>query len=724
MTCKRVYIAGTGIISPLGRGTPATLESLRNNTSALRPLSLFTLLQPPTLPVGEVQEAMPDSSLPRTHNLALYAAKQAMRGCDNAPDAVVLGTTTGGILTSEELLRREEKNKEPYRYHGLDSVTQEIAKEYGCSGPALTLSTACSSGALAIALAMRMLQSGRVNTVLAGGVDSLCRLTYFGFHSLQLVDAKGCKPLDKNRHGMAVAEGAGMLLLTSWKPPDPIAELLGAGVSCDAYHPAAPHPEGRGAFTAMHSALNDAGLIPEDIDYISLHGTGTIENDLAESKAVRRLFTNPPPLSSIKGASGHSLAAAGAIEAVVATITIDSSFLPANCGLQTPDPELNLSPLTKPVTKPGEQTVRAVLSNSFGFGGNNCSLVIAEPEHFSKPEHSPGDTTLAVHGSACLTGAGTTKQTLTLLAEGRCVTGTADINKISKDLSPSLVRRLKRLPRMALALASEAQAHSKQEIKPQAVFMGTGWGALSETNDFLERLSATEERFPSPTDFVGSVHNGPAGQAAIMLGAEGANVTCSGGDYSFEQALLAAELLLEKDGSALVIGADEYHPRLSAFFDPSIEAGSPPADGGGALLVNRNLKNADCLVRMPFYQTRPSEDALTLLLDSLGGPDTMHEYGLALVGIPKAATKKGEQQLARFLSLSGLDAPLVRYRQLTGEFASASATAASLAVLFLLNGQAPSAFTGSEHVIFQNETNKILVLGLGESITAMQFFRP
>jgi 3-oxoacyl-(acyl-carrier-protein) synthase len=164
----------------------------------------------------------------------------------------------------------------------------------------MVVSTACSSGVVAIALALKMLRSGMFRTVLAGGVDSLSRLTYFGFHSLQLVDQTGCKPLDQNRQGMAVAEGAGMILLTTEKPVHYRAEILGAGLSCDAYHPAAPHPEGEGAFMAMQRALTDAGISPEAIDYINLHGTGTPDNDLAEAKAVGRVLTTPPPLSSIK----------------------------------------------------------------------------------------------------------------------------------------------------------------------------------------------------------------------------------------------------------------------------------------------------------------------------------------------------------------------------------------------------------------------------------------
>ncbi|MDP3696347.1 MAG: beta-ketoacyl-[acyl-carrier-protein] synthase family protein, partial [Desulfocapsaceae bacterium] len=389
-----MYIAGAGIISPLGKGLAATVEALQANSSAIRPLDLFTLLHGEPLPVGQVRGLDESSSLPRTHRLARIAAIQAMAGGSQPPDAVILGTTTGGILTTEQLLRDNVGDKELYRYHGLNSVAEYIAGETGCRGPALAVSTACSSGAVAIAMALEMLRSGKAKTVLAGGVDSLCRLTYFGFHSLQLVDKKGCRPFDVDRHGMAVAEGAAMLLLTTERPDTPLAELLGAGLSCDAYHPAAPHPEGRGALMAMWAALADAGLEPEDIDYINLHGTGTPENDLVESKAIKTLFVTPPPLSSIKGAMGHSLAASGAIEAVVSAIAVFQNFLPANTGWQNLDPALGLTPLTQPISQP----VTAVLSNSFGFGGNNGCLVITKADSAAPSVHRGVRAGLAVHG--------------------------------------------------------------------------------------------------------------------------------------------------------------------------------------------------------------------------------------------------------------------------------------------------------------------------------------
>lgn len=718
-----MYISGSGIISSLGIGLAATEETLRKNRSAIKPLELFPLLQGAPLPVGAVPGLGESSSdLPRTHQLACIAAAQAMKGREHPPDAIIIGTTTGGILTTEQLLKSGDQRKEHYQYHGLHTVASCLAKELHCTGPVVVVSTACSSGAVVMAMALKMLRIGGAKTVLAGGVDSLCRLTYFGFHSLQLVDQAGCKPLDQNRQGMAVAEGAGMLLLSTEKPDNCSAKLLGAGLSCDAYHPAAPHPEGQGAFMAMQSALANAGLKPEEISYINLHGTGTPDNDLAESKAVRRLFTTLPPLSSIKGASGHSLAAAGAIEAVVAAMAISHGFVPANTGLQKVDPLLGLNPLTNPLDLPA----RAVLSNSFGFGGNNGSLVIGAADTFQSTISRQAAPELAIHGYSCLTGAGDILQTIGRINDGVPVSGMAGLDTICQNLPPRLIRRLKRLPRMTLSLASKAiKASAPGHQKPGAVFMGTSWGALSETHDFLSRLTESNEQFPSPTDFVGSVHNGPASQVAILFGATGPNITTSGGNYSFEQALFTAGLMLDDSvGPALILGADEGHEKFSPLFDPSISPGSGLADGGGALCVSRNTENAKCIISMPFYQSSTAEDVVATLVDSLTALKSQGSYALILAGIPAAMHKDGTKQLAQFMALSNLTIPVIQYRKLTGEFGSASAVATALAASFLESGVIPGALVGGNDIDIASKTSKILILGLGQYITAMELFRP
>ncbi len=703
---KTVYIAGIGIISPLGCGADATEQSLRKNSSAIAPLSanIFPIHTPPPLLVGQVAN-LTESPLPRTHRLTIAAAQQAMKGQSHPPDAVVLGTTTGGILTTENLLIESEKDPLKYRHHGLTTVAEELADALHCTGPALTVSTACSSGSVAISMALKMLQSGEAEWVLAGGADSLCRLTYFGFHSLQLVDPEGSRPLDKDRKGMSVAEGAGLLLLTTVKPRQPMAQILGYGLTCDAHHPAAPHPEGIGAFQAIRNAINSAGINARAIDYINLHGTGTPDNDLAESKAIRAVFANPPPLSSIKGATGHSLAASGAIEAVIAAICIQEGFLPGNTGHRTPDPELHIKPIISPVRQP----VSTILSNSFGFGGNNACLLISKNGTVTAPTSISAQAPLTIVGKACITGAGHTRSSLETFSKLAVIGGTLDSKIISENLPVRKVRRLKRFSRIALALAAAAVEDSGLKESPQSVFMGSGWGALSETYDFIDKLQSSDEKFPSPIDFVGSVHNSAAGQIAIMHGARGANITCSGGDHSFEQALLAADSFLDEDSpSAFVLGVDEFHKQFSPLFDPSITTDTLPADGGGGFYLLRQAIPGRVSIQLTCYQ-KQTEDILESLIAGLGGTESLqNDCGMILAGIPAAVAHQGEEQLHQFMEKTGLDIPVIHYRMFTGEFASASSVAAVIAAQLLEDGVVDS-------------SKKILVLGFGKYVTAMEF---
>jgi 3-oxoacyl-[acyl-carrier-protein] synthase-1/3-oxoacyl-[acyl-carrier-protein] synthase II len=708
-----------GVVSALGSGVAQTHAALAGGLSALRPLSLFETPETPPLPVGQVGLALDDPFIPRTHQIARIAAEQAMAGCRVAPDVVIVGTTTGGMATTERLQKEKHEDPGSYRMHSAGSVAEDIAGRYGCRGPVLTVSTACSSGAVALALALEMLRTGQARRALAGGVDSLCRLTYCGFNALQLIDPQGARPLDQGRQGMSVAEGAGMLLLVAGDAHGAVAEILGAGLSCDAYHAAAPHPEGRGAYSAMQSALADAGLSPSAIDYINLHGTGTRENDLAEARAVNRLFKGAkPPVSSIKGACGHPLAAAGAVEAVIAGICICQQFIPGSTGTRRPDPALELDP----VMGPRPATVCTVLSNSFGFGGNNAALVIGSPA--ARPVPVPAAASLKpmpVAAAACATGAGATERTLANLIEGRSCKGVVPMGEIAGDLPAHQVRRLKYLPRLVMSLAGEAQRRSGGEEPPSAVFFGTGWGALSETHGFLKSLFETGGRFPSPTDFVGSVHNAPAGQVAIMFGAGGANVTTTGGDYSFEQALTAACLMERGEGRrTLVIGADEYHDRFSRLFDASVRMDDVPSAGGGALLLTPDSTAAGVTIFPAFCTMAENDpDVAASLVRGLGGPERINTgFGLVLAGIPAAWRQPGAAQLERFIAACGFRGPVVDYRKRIGEFASASAVAAALGARFTREGKIPGSLCRAGDSRLEGKGS--LVLGFGKFVTAME----
>lgn len=720
MAGVRVFITGTGLITPVGRGAAETRSSIMKGLRGIGPVTLFPVPHGRSLPVGEVRGLPEGSGLPRTHRLALLAAREALAGSKDGPGAIVLGVTTGGMDLGEKYLQADQVRREVFTHHAAGSVAEYLARELGCRGPVITVSTACSSGTAALKIALEILRQGKATNALVGGADSLCRLTYHGFHALQLVDPEGGRPLDLHRRGMTVSEGAGMLFLEAGEhPPETaLAEVLGGGLSCDAFHPASPDPEGTGALAAMRAAMEDGGVLPWEIDYISLHGTGTVDNDLSEATALNRLFTQDKPLlSSVKGAFGHSLAASGAIEAVISAMCINDGFVPGNTGCATPDPGLGLNPLMEPV----EQAVNTVLSNSFGFGGNNASVVIGSPKRESSPRCHERPSPLRVVGSACITGAGKTPMTWKALSEGRGCHGILPDTEVSADLPPKNVRRVRRLSRLALSLAVSAHGDSGETGGPDAVFFGTGWGPLSETHEFFARLYESGERFASPTDFIGSVHNAPAGLIAIHFRSTGPNITTTGGDYSFEQALMTADLLAGgRDPLILVAGADENHSVLSPLFDDSVWGGGTPSDGGGALCLRRSdTTPGPGLLPVFLEYAGKNPHPVSPLVDRLGGPDGIRErYGAILAGIPLSHRDMGRDQLSRFLNVSGFEGPVIDYRRFTGEFASASAVAAVLGVSFVREEKIPEPLCQGKSPRLNGKG--VLLMGLGKFVTAVE----
>ena len=709
-----------GIISPLGHGVARHVDLLKKNRSGIKPISLFTPSPGNSFPAGEIPDFVQTLNVPRTHELALLAAQEALSGTAAAPDSIILGTTTGGMPLTEELLKKNEKDAGRYLHHSTSSVTEFLADVLCCKGLLLTITTACSSGAAAIKLAYEQLISGKSNRVLAGGVDALCRLTYYGFNSLQLIDPTGAHPLDRDRKGMSVAEGSAMLLLEAFEssPDNAIAEVLGGGLSCDAHHPATPHPEGRGALAAMRQALQNAGVSPADIDYVNLHGTGTKENDLAEAKAVCALFVeNMPLLSSVKGATGHPLAAAGAIESVICAEAIRQGFIPANTGCTNPDPELNL----KPVLTPLVQKVSAILSNSFGFGGNNACLVLADPRTKHDRSNSSASFDFEILGSACITGAGDLEETLKKINIGKTCAGVLPLAGVSKKLPARDVRRLKRLPRLVLALAMDAREACNPPQIPSSIFFGTAWGPLSETYEFLNRLFESNEQFSSPTEFVGSVHNSPAGQAAIMLKATGANITATGGDYSFEQALFAASLTaLSQDEIVLIMGADEFHQKLSPLFDTSVRTSQIPSDGGGAIVMRNTVRKSGLRIRPVFFENSDNNPSvIKSLVTALGASEKIQtNFGAIFAGKPLKEHAMCENQINDFISATEFTGPVIDYRKFIGEFATAAASAAVLAARLVGCGEIPPFLTGDACCPLAGKG--ILLLGLGNFVTAIE----
>ena len=387
-----ISIAHHTATSAAGIGLQQLRNSLRNNQSGLRPNDLTTCDL--NTWIGRVA-GVEDVSLPedlnhlfcRNNQLAWLGLQQdgmldaisAMKSQLGAQRiGVVMGTSTSGIGRTEEaytMLDDAERMPENYRQpevHNLHSPGIFVSAATGLEGPSLTISTACSSSAKVFATAARWINFGIVDAVLVGGVDSLCLTILYGFNSLELISSNPCRPFDGRRDGINIGEAAGFALLTREDLATPAGPaLLGYGESSDAYHMAHPHPQGKGAIKAIDLALQRAAIPAASIDYVNLHGTASKANDQVESLALSERFSNATMASSTKGWTGHTLGAAGILEAVIAVDTLETGLIPGTLNCEQLDPELHFGVLQDNT----EKTVRYCMSNSFGFGGSNASLI-------------------------------------------------------------------------------------------------------------------------------------------------------------------------------------------------------------------------------------------------------------------------------------------------------------------------------------------------------------
>lgn len=386
----RIVITGSGIISAIGAGKGETLRSLLTRRSGIGRLRRLQTAHS-DLPCGEVD--MSDEELkghlgipagkavPRTALLGIIAVKEAIqeagvKGSERA--ALISGTTVGGMdVTERHFLQGDDQSL--FRLHDCGSCTDEIADFFGGFGLVTTISTACSSAANSIMLGADLIKNGRCDIAVAGGAECLTRYHLNGFNSLKILDSGPCRPFDAARNGLNLGEGAGFVVLESEehalaRSAEPLGVLSGYGNACDAFHQTASSEDGEGAYLAMSKALNMSGLRPSDIDYVNAHGTATPNNDASESRAMIRLFGDKvPPVSSTKAFTGHTTSAAGSIEAVICLLALRHGFIPANLNWREPF-DGGVIPEAE-----GREGIRLghVLCNSFGFGGNDSSLLIS-----------------------------------------------------------------------------------------------------------------------------------------------------------------------------------------------------------------------------------------------------------------------------------------------------------------------------------------------------------
>jgi 3-oxoacyl-[acyl-carrier-protein] synthase-1 len=504
----------------------------------------------------------------------------------------VLGTSTSGILQTELAYRRRGADGSlpgDFHYattHNTYSAAGFVSAALGLDGPCWVVSTACSSSAKVFAAASRLIDAGWADAVLVGGVDSLCLTTLYGFNSLELFSQQICKPWDAARSGLSLGEAAAYALLER-EPAvgQPVAGwLLGCGESNDGYHMSSPHPEGAGARAAMQQALARAGLAPGDIDYINLHGTATPNNDAAEDKAVCAVLGSVTPCSSTKGATGHTLGAAGAVEAAICLIALEDGLMPAGLNRSQPDPELNAAYLDANRAAP----LRHVLSNSFGFGGSNASLVFGrEPvpdvagAAAGHAATSAGTTTgaasvataSAVH--AAPTGAAWPGIEVELLGIGLLGPGLANWTAAQPALrgeapwvfAPAVLPAPARLPsaerrrasaavKVAMAVADAACADAGVDPGDLASVFTASSGDGLNCHVLCEQL-ADPSRLVSPTRFTNSVHNAAAGYWHIAVASQAASTSVCAYDASFTAGLIEAAIQLVDLGQPLLLVASD-----------------------------------------------------------------------------------------------------------------------------------------------------------------------
>ncbi len=546
----------------------------------------------------------------RADAMAVLAAREALAeaGAESRGTALFLGGSTGGTFESElalAALKRDidaDVDREALSTHPISASLDRVHEVLGPFARATAVCSACSGGATAILLAANAIRHGRVERALAGGVDALCRLTYAGFSALGAVDREPCRPFDATRRGLTLGEGAAFLMLESEasaraRGRTPIAELAGWAVASEAHHITHPEPSGAIAAAVMTRAIADAGLSVADIDYVNAHGTATPHNDPMETAAIRRCFGERADevwVSSVKGSIGHTLGAAGAIEAVITALAVAGDRIPPTVGLSQPDPECRLAHAMRSQHTP----LRAAITNAFGFGGTDTSLVLrkADPRP-TDPGPSEADTPtpprrLAITGAACIGPlglfGGATLDGVVAYAEPGPLPADVPCELPVGLLDGMRARRLDRASRLTTVVASMALGDGVDPCT--AVVVGTAHGGVSATGQVLRRVFERGPRFASPALFPSVLPSALASHPSIYLGLTGPALSCSDLSTSAELAFSLA-LDLVRDGAApvAVAAAVDEHNEVAARISGPALCGLPDrrarAEGAAALAI-------------------------------------------------------------------------------------------------------------------------------------------
>ncbi len=575
MTSGRIAVTGLGVVSPLGHDAGSTFEGMCTGRRAIGPVTLFDTsghragiaAEVLDLSIADIAPRADVGAWSRADALAVAAAHSALSDAGLDADArpanrprssgllgISVGATAAGMFESERTLLQATGALSPevceeFVSRPLSDVAARVRSTVGVSGPSTTVCCACSSGAAALVQGASWIRGGRCDRVLVGGVDALCQLTFAGFNSLCALDIHPCRPFDASRNGLSLGEGSAFLVLESEfsaraRDARVLAWLAGWAIGSEAHHITRPEPSGDTAARLLRAALQTAGLDVADIAYVNAHGTGTTHNDAMEAQALHSVFgdrTSTLPVSSSKGSIGHTLGAAGAIEAAVTVLAIDRGSIPPSVGCSEVDRALGLHVPTVATKSP----VGAALSSSFGFGGAGCVLAFTEA------------TSPAPNGSE-----GRTVERIAVTDWARTEFGAdADLSAAIRArgcVPRGATRRFDRRSQTAVLGVSELATDAA--AADTGLVLGTAYGSLHRTLLFLADLSQKGPRRVSPAEFPHLLPSAAAGNASIALGLRGPVLTVLDGRHTSEAALEAAMGAVELGlAPRMVTGASQTH---------------------------------------------------------------------------------------------------------------------------------------------------------------------
>lgn len=585
MTIPNIVITGEGIVCAIGIGKEQVTESLLQLRSGIGEMRYIRSCHH-ELPVGEVKMSNEDmksllgipvdKEVSRTTLMGMLAVGQAiteagLRRCSRHRIVLISGTTVAGMDITERKfgdMMVHGVTDNSLEHHDSGSCTADIANHFGIFTDYTTISTACSSAANALILGADMLRHADADIVVAGGTEALSCFHLNGFNSLMILDHSVCRPFDKTRAGLNLGEGAAYVVLEReadavGRNADIDAWLTGYGNACDAYHQTASSPEGTGAQIAMRQALNMSGLNKENIQWVHAHGTGTPDNDKSESNAIQQVFEGSvPPVSSTKAFTGHTTSASGCISVVISMIAMKNGFIPSNLGFHVAMDD-GITPSTGIVKMP----LHSIMINSFGFGGNDTSLVISDTNVNNGSESSKSSIDIKIEEVARVDN----KETDAL-------------KDIKNYVRPMEARRMGKL--MKSTLLTSLQALERAGIKkPDAIITGTAWGSLEYSEQLLRQMAGGDDMI-KPTYFMQSTHNTIGSLVAIHLKCHGYNITFTQGDKSWQWAVYQAKLLLRmgRCKTVLVGCHDESTPLFNEFLRQMGKPQLPPVHSVAVVL--------------------------------------------------------------------------------------------------------------------------------------------